>query len=409
MGLAFELVFKDTVGFTSFMTFMTGIVMRLGIFIVFPLVFASMASGTASLTRKAGRTGFTWLTTIFWALLTSAVFACVGVVVFRFFPAAFPVTSTVPKSAEQAAVIYQELSASTAQRLQAANPLSINAFFNLVKSSDCLLPVLFTALIFGYAIRPTTEIIRPIYITMNSLSEAMFRLARNVARLLWIAIFFISGTWFDSLWKDGTVFVSWRFIVMICIAAIGTLLIVLPLVYAIATGFRRNPYRQILRLFSAGAAAFFSNNYLFSQSPLYTDCRINLGIQKSIVSTTLPIHSIITKGGSALVATLCSCSLIYALNGSAPTVVQAFTIAIACTLASYICCLHAGGEVVFATAFALGLLKVNVSGAEFAIIGLLPLLNGVATMFDIFLAGLGASFTACHLKADCYIRDRDNV
>lgn len=409
MGLAFELVLKDTAGFVPFITFMSEIVMKLGVFIVFPLVFVSMMSGTASLTRKSGRTGFTWLSTIFWALFTSAAFACIGVLVFRIFPAAFPMTSTVPESAEQAAVIYQELSATTMQRLQNANPLSINAFVNLIRSSDCLLPVLFAALVFGYAIRPTSEVIRPAYITINSLSEVMFRLARQVAKLLWIAIFFISGTWYDKLWTDGTIFESWRFVVMFVIAGFGTLLILLPLIYAIATGFKRNPYRQIIRLLSAGCAAFFSTNYLFSQTPLYTDCRINLGIQKSVASTTLPIHSIITKGGSAMVSTLCTCSLVYALNGSMPNVVQTFTIAIACTLASFLCCLHAGGEVVFASAFALGLLKVNVSGAEFAIIGLLPLLNGVATMFDIFLAGLGCSFTATNLKADCYIRNRDNV
>ena len=102
MGLAFELVLKDTAGFVPFITFMSEIVMKLGVFIVFPLVFVSMMSGTASLTRKSGRTGFTWLSTIFWALFTSAAFACIGVLVFRIFPAAFPMTSTVPESAEQA-------------------------------------------------------------------------------------------------------------------------------------------------------------------------------------------------------------------------------------------------------------------------------------------------------------------
>ncbi len=409
MGLAFELVFKNTAGFVPFMAFMSETVLRLGIFIVFPLVFVSMAAGTASLTRHPGKTAFTWLSTVFWALFTSASFACIGVLIFKVFPSAFPMTTTVPETAEQAAAIYQELSNSTVQRLINANPLSINAFLNLIKSSDCLLPIFFAALIFGFAIRPTSEIIRPAYITANSLSEVMFRLARQVSKILWVAVFFISGTWFDLLWTDGTIFQSWRFVVMFVIAGFGTLLVVLPLIYAIATGFRRNPYRQILRLFSAGCAAFFSTNYLFSQSTLYTNCRINLGIQKNIVSTTLPIHSLLTKGGSAMASTICTCSLLYAVTGSMPTVVQSFTIAIACTLASFLCSLHAGGEAVFASAFALGLLRINISGAEFAIVGLLPLLNGFAVMFDILLAGLGCSFTAMHLKADCYIRDKDNV
>ena len=237
----------------------------------------------------------------------------------------------------------------------------------------------------------------------------MFRLAKLISRFLWIGLFFIAGTWFEKLWSDGTVFASWKFMVLICIVGFGMLFVVLPLIYGICTGFRRNPYRQIGRLFSSGVAAFFSVNYLFCQSTLYTDCRVNLGIQKNVVSTALPIHSVITKGGSALVSTLCTCSLVYAINGTLPTLIQTITIGLSCTLVSFLCCFHAGYEVLFATAFALELLNVDISGAEFAILGLLPLLNGLALVFDVLLSGLGTSFTAYHLKADCHIRERDTV
>ncbi len=409
MGLACELVFKDSVFFVSSMNFMANLFMNLGVFVVFPLVLFSMMAGTASLTREKGKTSYVWLSSFFWALITTVLLAVVASLLFRVFPAAFPMTSSSLATAEQASTLYQALANSTSTRLSAANPITYNAFLNLFKSSDCLLPLMFLALVMGYAIRPTSEVIRPIYITMNALSEAMFRLARKISKFLWIGIFFISGMWFDTLWTDGTVFSAWRLVVLCCLVAFALLLIVLPLIYAILTGFRRNPYRQIKRLLSAGTAAFFSVNYLFCQSTLYTDCRVNLGIQKSVVSTTLPIHSIITKGGSALVSTMCACSLVYAVNGVMPTAVQTITIALACTLASFICFIHAGYEVVFATSFALSLLKVNVAGAEFAILGLLPLLNGIAIMFDIFLAGLGTSFTACHLKADCHMREKDNV
>lgn len=409
MGLAFELVFKDSALFGSVMTVVADIVLKLGIFVVFPLAFFTMTAGTASLTRKKGENGFVWLSSIFWALFTAVALSIAGSIVFRAFPTAFPVSSTLPKTAEDATVLYQSLTSSTLTRIGQANPVSANAFINLIKSVDCLLPVAFIALVFGYAIRPTSEIIRPAYITMNSISEVMFRLSKNIARFLWVGIFFISGTWFERLWTDGTVFESWRFVVLCCIAGFGGILVIVPFIYAVATGFRRNPYRQICRMFSAATAAFFSGNYLFSQSALYTDCRINLGIQKKVVSTALPIHSIITKGGSALISTLCTCSLVYAIGGSLPTAVQTMTIALACTLASFICCIHAGYEVVFASAFALGLLKIDISGAEFAIIGLLPLLNGMALLFDTLLAGLGTSFTAYQLKADCYIREKDTI
>ena len=47
MGLAFELTFRDSLFFVSSMNFMADVVMKLGAFIVFPLAFFTMASGTA--------------------------------------------------------------------------------------------------------------------------------------------------------------------------------------------------------------------------------------------------------------------------------------------------------------------------------------------------------------------------
>lgn len=409
MGLAFELAFHGSGFYLSFVTFMADVMLKLGIFIVFPLAFFTMTSGTASLTRKRGHNSYVWLSTILWATFTTAVLSIAAGLLFRVFPAELPSTSTTPVNAVQASELTSLIVGSTEAKLSAANPLSFNSFLNFIKSSDCLLPIILIALIFGYAIRPTSEVIRPAYITLNSISEVMFRLAKIIARFLWIGIFFISGVWFHNLWTDATVFYSWRFVVLCCIIGFGMLFVIIPLVYGIMTGFRRNPYRQIVRLLSSGVAAFFSVNYLFSMNTLYTDCRINLGIQKSVVSSALPLHSILTKGGSALVSSMCTCSIVFAATGVVPTALQTVTIALACTLASFICSIHAGYEVLFITTYALGLLNINAGGAQFAIIALLPMLNGMALLLDVMLAGLGTSFTASNLNADCYITAEDNV
>lgn len=409
MGLAFELAFHGSGFYLSFVTFMADVMLKLGIFIVFPLAFFTMTSGTASLTRKRGHNSYVWLSTILWATFTTAVLSIAAGLLFRVFPAELPSTSTTPVNAVQASELTSLIVGSTEAKLSAANPLSFNSFFNFIKSSDCLLPIILIALIFGYAIRPTSEVIRPAYNTLNSISEVMFRLAKLIARFLWIGVFFISGVWFNHLWTDATVFYSWRFVVLCCIIGFGMLFVIIPLVYGIMTGFRRNPYRQIVRLLSSGVASFFSVNYLFSLSTLYTDCRINLGIQKRVVSSALPLHSLITKGGSSLVSSMCTCALLFGATGAAPTALQTVTIALACTLASFICSVHSGYEVVFITTYALGILNVNAGGAQFAIIGMLPMLNGMALLLDVMLAGLGTSFTACHLNADCYITAEDNV
>ena len=300
MGLAFQVTFKESSFFYSSMNFMASIAAKLGVFLAFPLVFFAMTAGTSSLARKKGGNSFIWLSSFFWSLLTTVVMTISAALLFRLIPASFPTGRSSYNTTGTA--LYDAFSELTASRLALANPLSTNAFLNLVKSSDSLLPAMFLALVMGYAARPTSEVMRPAYQVLNSISEAMFRLARQTSKILWSAVFFISGTWFETLWLNGTVFTSWHFITMLCIIGFGTFLIVVPLVYAIATGFKRNPYRQIIRLLSAATAAFFSGNTLFALPALYTDCRINLGIRKNVVSTSLPIHSIMTKGGSAMMA-----------------------------------------------------------------------------------------------------------
>ncbi len=409
MGLAFQVNFKESSFFYSTMNFMANVTLKLGIFMVFPLVLITMTAGTASLTRKKGANGFVWLSSIFWSLLTTALLSVSAALLFKVFPIAFPSKSVSSANSEAASQLVTALSQSTITKLSSANPLSINLFLNLIKSSDCLIPIILIALIMGYALRPTTEIIRPAYIVLNSLSEVMYRLVKKISQLMWIAVFFISGVWFETLWADRTIFASWRFVVMFCIVGFSTLLIILPLIYAIATGFKRNPYTQIKRLLSASAAAFFSVNYMFSLPALYTDCRINLGIQKRVVATALPIHSVITKGGSAMIGTLCSCSLVLAVSGRMPTTTELITIALACTIVSFVSCLHAGYEVLFCSAMAMSLINSSATSMAISLLGVLPMMNGIALLFDTLLAGLGTSFTAVHLNADCNIREKDIV
>ncbi|MCF0238598.1 MAG: dicarboxylate/amino acid:cation symporter [Sphaerochaetaceae bacterium] len=409
MGLAIQVLFKDNVAFYSIMANISAIMITLGAFIVFPMVLFTMASGTASLGKTKGENSFVWVTTIFWAIFTTLLMAAIGALAFNLFPATFPITTTVPSSTAEASALFENLASITGSKISANNPIAVNSFTNLFKSSDCFLCIIVLALVFGYAARPTTEVMRPAYQVLNSVSEVMFRLARQIAKLLWIGIFFIAGSWFAALWYDKTIFFSYRFVILLVIASAICLLVLIPFVFCLFTGFKRNPYRQILRLISAATASFFSVNYLFSQTVLYTDCRINLGIQKKVVSTALPLHSLITKGGTAMLSTLCSCSLCYTVYGSMPTITDCIAIAIACSLVSFICCLHAGYEVLFASSFAFSLMNGNFAGYEFAIVGILPVLNGLALLFDTVLSGLGTSYTAYKMKADSNIREADTV
>ena len=126
MGLAFQVNFKESSFFYETMNFMANLTLRLGIFIVFPLVLISMTAGTASLKREKGANGFVWISTICWSLLTTVLLSISAALLFKVFPIAFPSTSTSATTTENATQLVTTLSQSTVSKLNSANPLSIN-------------------------------------------------------------------------------------------------------------------------------------------------------------------------------------------------------------------------------------------------------------------------------------------
>mgnify|MGYP002868693926 CR=1 FL=1 len=117
-----------------------------------------------------------------------------------------------------------------------------------------LLAVMFAALLLGFALRPTSSIFKSSYDLANSLSEVMFRLCKDVSRIWWLPLFFLSAAWTEKFRACGLSFAA------VSGAGLLTILLglaLLPLLYFVATGFRENPFRRIFRLLPALLPAFF--------------------------------------------------------------------------------------------------------------------------------------------------------
>ncbi len=388
MGLAATLLFGETAAYQQSMSIISSFLVQFGSFILLPLVFIGFASGVASL-RKDSRGGTVAWTTILWSFCGTVLLTVLGAVAFKFLPAMFPATSTAGANAE----IVNSIGVGTFSEVL-SSVFQGNPFYTLVVSGTYLLPIIFVAWILGFAIKPNVEVIRPAYVVMNSFSEAMFRVAYIFSCIGFAFLFFISAAWFAQVWKDGTVFVAISFMRTLLIIVGIMLFGFLPLFYAVFTKFRRNPYRELYRMIAPATAALFSGNIFFSTPILMSVTRHNLGTQKRISATAIPAYTVIGRGGSALVATICVCSLLYAATGSVPSWTVVLMVAGACTQFSFICSFSLGFEVVFISIVALRILKIDLYGAEMTLFGLLPVLNGLGIMMDTVIAGLGTSATS---------------
>ena len=369
-------------------SFLTGVAALL--FLV--VSFVTIASGTASL-RKNRLGGRTVRITIFWAVVTTLILSMLGVILANGIPQIFPVSSSAGGN-------YTEVLSSFTSSTDALDSGSIIGKF--------FLPLVFAAFILGAALTPSSDVIRPAYTVMNSFSEAVYRIQRTAAYFGAFYVYVAGTAFFLNIWQEKTAFVSPKPFVALALSVLLVIMVVLPLIYAIFTGFRKNPYGVVGRGLAGLLTAFLSSNIYASSLMGESLSRSNMGIQKRISSTATPLSILIARGGTAFVSTLTTVTLLKTLGAEISTfalVILALTIS-SLSLVSFF---FPGVEIAVVSVFAIRFLNINVYGAEAAIVALLPILNGFAVMIDVLISFMASAIVGARTKTDAKIPLKDTI
>ena len=369
-------------------SFLTGVAALL--FLV--VSFVTIASGTASL-RKNRLGGRTVRITIFWAVVTTLILSMLGVILANGIPQIFPVSSSAGGN-------YTEVLSSFTSSIDALDAGSIIGKF--------FLPLVFAAFILGAALTPSSDVIRPAYTVMNSFSEAVYRIQRTAAYFGAFYVYVAGTAFFLNIWQEKTAFVSHKPFVALALSVLLVIMVVLPLLYAIFTGFRKNPYGVVGRGLAGLLTAFLSSNIYASSLMGESLSRSNMGIQKRISSTATPLSILIARGGTAFVSTLTTVTLLKTLGAEISTfalVILALTISGLSLVSSF----FPGVEIAVVSVFAIRFLNINVYGAEAAIVALLPILNGFAIMIDVLISFMASAIVGARTKTDAKIPLKDTI
>lgn len=383
MGLATTLLFGDSTETLSIMQTLVGISLSIGTFVCIPLVLISFSSGISSL-RKDRLSGRVTAATILWSILTAIVLPLLAVVAYSFFSVKFPVTSSAGQASYASELI--TLGANTAFNSIAGNP-----FYIMAVANSFLLPLIVVAWIFGVALQPNVDVIKPAYVTLNSFSEVMFRIARTYSVIGYLLTYCTSTFFFTQLYQEKTVFVSGEFILTVLSIALVLGFIILPLLYAILSK-GKNPYRIIFRNIPSQIIALTSGNILLALPIMESEARHNSGVQKRIAATTMPLFVIIGKAGSAALAAISVSSILYAATGEMPQLSILCIIALASAAASFLSSSALGYEVMFIAFLALKMTNITLYGAEMTLVALAPFVGGLGIMVDAIANILGTAF-----------------
>ena len=403
MGLATALLFGDSPSALSVMSTISSFMVNLGVCIAIPVTVLTFASGTASLGKdRKGRQAA--LACLLWALVTTVLLSITAIAVSMALKVQFPVTST-------AGYPQGLLSGQIARSISnaAGSLIPMNAFWTIATTTYFIVPAIIVSWIFGLALRPSADIIRPAYTTMNSMSEVMYRISRTCAVYGFFLVYTASSASFIEIYQEKTLFAAPAFALLLAAAAAVAVLIIIPLSYAIFTGFKKNPYKALYRSLSPALAGLAAANSVALIPIEESTARHNLGVQKRISSISVPLLTIIGKGGSAFVATISMIALFQATTGTAPSLSVMLMAAGSAALISFISSTAIGTETALIVILALRLMGLNLYGAENAMIALLPLLGGIGIMIDSLIAVMGSSIASCFVDTDMEIPYKDTL
>ncbi len=385
LGFVASFLLGDWTPYQKVLSTLVPVVKLLGVFILFPLVFILFISAVASL-RRHKDTFVVFFSTILWALLAALLLSFAGMGLFIANP--FQISLTAASSGNLVTNFFDF------SKLFGLF-ISENAFLQFTLTSATLLPVLTVAFFLGIALRPDKEAIRPAYVVTNSFGEVMLRLARILT--VWGALFILvlSAQWFLNYTIADFLKVDFWLIIALAAAVVATLLILLPLLYAIFTGFRGgNPYRIFGGVFPAVLAAGFSNSILYGTIPLIALAQHNVGMRKRAVGISIPLLTIISRAGSALIATLVTLGFMTSMGG-APSIQVMIFIALGSALFSLGASFTPGFELLFILFMLFRWTDPSaLSIAEGQLLLLFPLLQIVAISLDAVVIAFGAAFSS---------------
>ena len=403
MGLATALLFGDSPAALTTVSAISSFMVNLGTCIAIPVMVFTFASGTASLgkDRKGGKV---LAASVLWAVATTVALSLLAVLVSMAVSVPFPVTSSAgsPQGTLTGHVSYMVANAVTSL-------FPRNAFWILTTATYFIVPSIIVSWILGLALRPTADIIRPAYTTMNSFSEVMYRISRTCAVYGFFLVYASSSYTFISIYQEKTIFAAPLFAILLAVGAAAAVLILLPVLYAVFTGFKKNPYKILYRSISPALAGFSSSNAVSIMPAEIATARYSLGVQKRIASVSVPVLTIIGKGGTAFASAISIIALFNATTGTAPSLSVMLIAAGAAALMSFISSASIGTETALVTVLALRIIGINLYGAENALIAFLPLIGGIGIMIDSLIATLGSNVAACFVETDLEVPYKDTL
>ena len=281
----------DNAAFLSFVSFLSDLFIRMGRYIVLPLVFftaivsVSKLRSSKQLWKTAG-----WTFSII--ILSSLILTAVGVISILLVK-----LPRIPITVDVAPEVYK---INIKEMLLSVFPES--AFNAILEGSFLLVPLIFAFLI-GWESASEELTFKPIFTLADSASKLFYAIANFFTEILAVCSVIIMCCWVVRFRAVITPGIYTPLIMMLLV----DFLIIVGLIYPLILRFvchDPHPYRVLYASIASLIFSFLTGDSNVSLPLNYRHARESLGIRRSCRGFTYPLFSIFARGGSALTASI---------------------------------------------------------------------------------------------------------
>jgi Na+/H+-dicarboxylate symporter len=365
----------------GFLDSLSGLLVGVGRYVLFPFVFFSLGIGTSEL-RQEKRLLRVYLSGLKYLALASALLVVLGTLsVLVFPPERIPITIEAEKAFSTVNVM---------DGLRAIFPRNLFSVF--WGSGDFLLPLMVLAFLLGVNMDFDRQLTRPIVQIFDSLSRIFYHLNSLVVELFGFAMIVISAAWMmHATHADLAMYKQ-----ILIILAVDVVIVVFGVfpgcLYLL--GVKENPYRWLYAALGPAITGLVTGDAYLSLGVLTKHGKESLGVPRMVGSAIYPLFAVLGRAGTAMVSGVSFILILRSYSSLEITFLQTLWVMLFSFLVSFVLGAVPGNGAFFSVFMMCSIYAKGLQEGYLILRAIAPFLVSFGAFVDVFSSALASLLVA---------------
>ena len=383
-------------GYEAF-SYLSELVLNIGRYAIFPLVFFSLAVGTFEL-RSEKKVLKVYGRTILYMVAAVALLSVIGAI-----SALLMAPDRIPIVIEKELVFDRP---GAREILLEMFPRNLFQVFG--GSGSFLLPLCFLAFFLGLNFTFDRLVTRPAVQFFDSMARIFYHINTFMLEIMGLGMIVLSAFMVLQAFEVPEIGLYRELLLVLCIDTIVVLFGVYPgLLYLLLQ--KKNPFRWLYAILGPAIAGLVSGDGYFSLGFLAKNGKENLGIPRKVGSATFPLFALFGKAGTAMVSAVSFIIIINSYSSLGITVIDLFWVILLSFLVSFTLGGVPGAGVFVALSSLCALYGRGYEEGYLILKPIAPMLISLAVFLDVTTASFASLLVAAHEKMQDDVKTKDFI